>query len=141
MSKSEEIVTKSVFRVIWFGFCVYSTSVNTNIIAVQTALDVPIGFALVEQFGLLIAAMALLMISRMANTGINRQANRIREMIVSLDDEHKDYYVEELYKLDRKDAPRSTFQRYVFMREEFIWFAALITILYVRVAISLFVPA
>lgn len=90
MSKSEEIVTRNVFRVIWFGFCVYSTSVNTNIIAVQQALDVPLSFAFVEQIGLLIAALALLFISPMTNTTLNRQANRIREMIVSLDEEHKD---------------------------------------------------
>ena len=131
MSKSEEIVTKNVFRVIWFAFSVYLSSTTMDIDNAAITPDATL-FLFFKSFGLLLVGGVLYITSRGAKNYLWRQSSNLIDMLVSLDYKQKDLYVREFHRNELREA--HYFSRTLLGREDLLWFCAVIFILYLRVA-------
>ena len=103
MSKSEEIVTKNVFRVIWFAFSVYLSSTTMDIDNAAITPDATL-FLFFKSFGLLLVGGVLYITSRGAKNYLWRQSSNLIDMLVSLDYKQKDLYVREFHRNELREA-------------------------------------
>ena len=135
MSKVEEIVTKNVFRAIWFVFIVYVSTNEAGVdeMAFRTR-NTRFLVSVAELFALTVAGLVLFIVSTCITKVIRRQTNTVREMLVNLDRARMDYYVTELYKEEFRMG-MSGFFATLARREEAIWFGAVLAILYLRGAV------
>lgn len=135
MSKSEEIVTKNVFRVMWFAFSAYlsSTTMDIDNIAITTEATL---FLVLQSFSLLLVGGVLYITSRGAKNYIWRQSNNLIDLLVSSDYKRKDLYVREFHRNEIREAHFSS--RTLLGREDLMWLTAVTFILYLRVASAVF---
>ena len=135
-SKMEEIVTRNVFRLIWFMFCIYvsSSEIGVDNSGIDQHPSPLLLYA--EPVGILLASGALLVISSRVMSYIHREAIILKEMLVSLDVQLKNYYVEELYK-EQVKLGRSRFGEALARFENIMWVFAVMTILAVRVFVAI----
>ena len=97
-ARLEEIVTKNVIRLLWFFLLIFSASQTTNAFSIGSkVISVRLSLA-IELAGIFFAAYILYILSFLYQNRLNRESLRIREMLVSLDEKFKDYYVQELSK-------------------------------------------
>lgn len=131
MTKIEEIVTRSLLRVIWVGFCIYLSSTTIGIGDVGMSEGEPLGSLLAKPFGLFAIGCGLFVTSRGATRHIQTQLDIFRNLLVSSDPELKDPYVRSYYR-EMHFVSLS-----LFGREEFWWFNIAVIILLLRVAAAL----
>ena len=122
MTKFEEVVTKNVFRVIWFSIAIYSTSIDVT-------REFGMSIFLSEPIGLFVAGLVLFVISSRYSAHLRRQSLKMREMLVSLDPHLKDFYVLEIHREEQRLGITPGMASLLVQREEGIWFLALICIL------------
>ena len=141
MSRIEEITTRNVSRAIWFAFCIYlSTPISFE--AIESYIQKKYTYlSFLSPIPYVILAMILFALFSRNQRRLAQISSTIRSMIVSLDSTLKDYYV---HGMDREY--RTTSSNYyiahlnnILYREDFLWFTAAMTILYVQF-FSKFVP-
>lgn len=141
MSKIEEIVTKNVFRVLWFVLFVYALSFDLNVKEIKSSVGEVSTAFIFETVGLFFLGFLLLyIVSHQVTNFVERQTIIISEMLVSLDQNMKDYYVEELYRQNYRRSIIPFFGEILARREELIWFVAVTSVLYIRILSVVFLP-
>ena len=131
LSRIEGVVTKNVFRVIWFAFSVYLSSTTMQVDGAERPL-----FLFFELFSLTLVAFLLYFTSRSAKNYIVRQSNNLRELLISSDRKLKDHYVREFHKSEIIEEHYAA--RRLLGREDILWLCAVTFILYLRVASIVF---
>ena len=137
--KTEALVTRSVFRALWFLLCVYACTAAVHVGPEHTPYELLSLAPFAELIGLATLSFFLLVISSAAATYIQRRSLRLTEMLVSLDDHLKDIYVQARYRSELRlgwFSPIESLTR----REDLLWLVALVTILCVQALIPLLTP-
>ena len=138
-SRIEEIVTRSVFRIVWFVLSVYVSAV-VDVDYAELYEETSVAFSLLQPLGLVLVAAVLCSISRGATEHVRRQSETLRKLLVSSDLELKDSYVEEFYMNEIVERVEYPISGGLSRREEFLWFSAVVFILYLRVAFVILSP-
>ena len=125
----EYLVTRSLFRVIWFSLCLYSC---TAVIGDQPDYESVLIFSLShysELITLFVLGFFIFFVSSAVLAHIRRDSLSLTELLVSLDEHLKDVYVQEFY---RNRPLIGSLSRLVSItkREDAVWLIALMSILY-----------
>ena len=132
-SRIEEIVTRNVFRIVWFMLSVYVSAV-LDVNYADLYDEASAFFSLLQPLGLVLVASVLYFISRGATEHVRRQSETLRKLLVSSDRELKDSYVEEFYMNEMTERAEYPVSRRLTRREDILWFGAVVSILYLRLA-------
>lgn len=135
-ARIEETIAKTTFRVIWIGFCLHVVSMQGAAVGQPNGGGVGLYISLLSYF---VISSAIFIVSGMESRKLSSQSVKFRSMLVSLDENLKDYYVYELEK--NRDVYFGLFGFYlriITRNESLIWFSAALVSLYLKFGSALF---